>query len=401
MKVADLLSNGNWSIPPEAQSIFSALNLPEGGNDEIIWNASLSGEFLVSAAVNKMRFKEGNVRWSKYLWNSYLHPSIASNVWKLIYGLYMDDEKMVSHGYDMVSQCCICENAEHNMHHLFWECDFSSNTWNWLVGTFQFAVPTSFEDIWKSAINKSPLVQQVWITTACSTMKELWFQKNRFFFDNIKPNISSFNNRIMKMVFEGGMRITWSKWNHIYDLNLITFFNMSPRKSKIQFIKPCYWFAPEADFTLFYCDGASLENPGAGGLGVVVRNHLCRVMGAISGGLGTATNYIPEVYAVVVAAELVVDWELQKIIIHPDSKTVLNQFACNQIPWFIKVRWYNVVKNLIVIRLAHCFREINFSDDCAAKRGARLLVGEINIYIGRPSWLGRVETLEVVYYRFC
>ncbi|XP_026398926.1 uncharacterized protein LOC113294764 [Papaver somniferum] len=308
---------------------------------------------------------------------------------------------MVSHGYDMASQCCICENAEDNMHHLLWECDFSSNIWNWLVGIFQFAVPTSFEDIWKSAINKSPLVQQVWIIATCSTLKELWFQKNRIFFDNIKPNISSFKSRIMKMVFESGMRITGSKWDQIYDLNLITFFNLGPRKSKIQYIKPCYWFAPEVDFTLLCCDGASLVNPGAAGLGVVVRNHLCQVMGAISGGLGTAINYIAEVYAVVVAAELAVDWELQKIIIQSDSKTVLNQFACNQMPWFIKVRWYNAVKNLTVIRFVHCTREINFSADCAAKREARLLTGERNIYIGRPTWLGRVEMPEVVYYRFC
>ncbi|XP_026398927.1 uncharacterized protein LOC113294765 [Papaver somniferum] len=246
---------------------------------------------------------------------------------------------MVKRGYELASRCCVCEESQDSMNHLLWHCYFSVEIWIWLVNIFEVGLPHSFDNIWNYSNNKSPLMKEVWITAACSVIKELWFQKNKKYFEEVKPNIQHFKQNIIKMVSEGGLRMKGTKWNHNYDLQIIDFFNLGCRQNKFQCIKSFYWIPPQIGFTLFYCDGASVGNPRAAGFGIVVRNHLCQVVGGMAAGIGIATNYIAETYVVVCAAELTVEWGKKHIIISSDSKTVISEFARNQLPWFTRMRW--------------------------------------------------------------
>ncbi|XP_026399265.1 uncharacterized protein LOC113295130 [Papaver somniferum] len=308
-----------------------------------------------------IRHKEQEVVWSKHIWNSYLHPSIASNVWKLLQCVYSDDTVMVKNGHDMVSRCCICASEQDSMQHLLWECKFSTDIWAWICSIFKFSQPKSFDDVWKCAAHFSSLIKQVWITTACSILKELWFQKNKCYFEGKNPNAQAFKCRIMKLVNEGGLRITGTKWNQSYDAEIIARFNLGTRSSKFQCIKSCHWYPPEKGFVMFCCDGSSFGNPGSAGFGVVVRDPDFQVIATLTGGIGISSNYLEETYGVMCAMELVVEWKMQKIII-------------------VKV---------------------NFSADNVAKKGASLAAGDKIVHIGRTQFLPRVEMPDVVYYRFC
>ncbi|XP_026442839.1 uncharacterized protein LOC113342543 [Papaver somniferum] len=192
--------------------------------------------------------------------------------------------------------------------------------------------------------------------------------KNKKFFEEIKPSELQFKKRIRKLVFEGGYRMKGNKWNQSYDLQVITFFKLGIRPSKFQCIKSCYWSPPPIGYTIFCCDGSSFGNPGADGFGVVVRNHECQVIGALSGGIDVVTNHIAEKFVVLCATELAGEWNLQNIVINSDSKTVIDGFLKGQVPWFIKKRWQKAVSRISSIIFQHCFREINFSIDTVAKR---------------------------------
>ncbi|XP_026399979.1 uncharacterized protein LOC113295864 [Papaver somniferum] len=183
--------------------------------------------------------------------------------------------------------------------------------------------PKSLDDIWRSASKCSSLIKQVWITAACTIIKELWFQKNKKFFENIKPNAQAFKCRILKLVHEGGLRITGTKWNQAYDNEIIARFDLGTRFSKFQLIKSCQWSPPEIGFVMFCCDGSSFGNPGAAGFGVVVRTSDCQVAATLSGGIGIASNYLAESYGVICAMELADQWNMKKIIIVSDLKTVI------------------------------------------------------------------------------
>ncbi|XP_026460828.1 uncharacterized protein LOC113361980 [Papaver somniferum] len=174
MKVANLLNGNSWCIPTELQSIITSACLPDinGGEDKMIWTGHKSGKFVTSAAVERVREKEPKLAWPNYIWKPFLHPpSIASNIWKLQQGVYMDDEEMRKIGYETVSRCCICQEAEDNMNHTLWQCKFSLEIWSWLNSIFGFKNPNSFEDICAAAKSaaakyKSLIIKEIWMTTA-------------------------------------------------------------------------------------------------------------------------------------------------------------------------------------------------------------------------------------------
>ncbi|XP_026454527.1 uncharacterized protein LOC113355790 [Papaver somniferum] len=172
------------------------------------------------------------------------------------------------------------------------------------------------------------------------------------------------------MVLEGGYRMKSNKWNQNYDLQIINFFNLGARHSTT-------------------------------GFGVVVRDHTSQVLGVLSGGIGIGTNYIAEVYGVVCAAELAVEWGTKNIVLCSDSKTVIGDFSQGKVPWFIHMIWRKATSKIVSIIYMHSFRETNFSADSVAKRGSTLAAGERQIIMERPSFLTRIELPEMAYYRFC
>ncbi|XP_026451545.1 uncharacterized protein LOC113351837 [Papaver somniferum] len=336
------------------------------------WLGDIKGNFSTSSAVNLIRYKEQPLQHYTKIWNSYLHPTIASKIWKLIQGVYVDDSVMVKRGYELASRCF-----------------------------FRFQIPNSFEDVWSIAKSKSPFIKECWIIAACAILRDLWFQKNRMWFEQIKPNMQSFKAIIKKTIYERSLIIKSNKCNSDIDTQVILYFNLEPRRIKFQSIKMCHWIPPSLGFIMFCCDGASVGNPGCAGFGVVIRDHLCQVLGVITGGIGVATNYLAEVYAVINAVELAVSWGLQNIIICSDYKTVITEFENNKVPWFVRMIWNKARNHIHEIHFLHNYREINFVADTAAKKGAKMSAGQRLVYTGRPIFLTRVEYPNVDYYRIC
>ncbi|XP_026419615.1 uncharacterized protein LOC113315567 [Papaver somniferum] len=367
----------------------------------MVWSADLKGKFSTSAAVERIRSREPKVNWPAYIWKPFLHPAIASNIWKLQQQIYVDDKVMIKNGFEVVSRCCICTAEQDCMEHTLWKCQFSINAWAWICSIFEFEIPQSFIDVCKLAHHKSPLSKEVWMIVACSIIKELWFQKNKKLFEEKSPQLNEFKRKIWQFVYEGGFRMKDTKWGQSYDQHIIDIFQLGVRQIKYSYIKECFWKAPDQNFILFCCDGSSFGNPGAAGFGIIARDSSCEVIGEMSGGVGTATNYIAEILAVIYALEWAFVLKAQKVIIRSDSKTVINDFCNDCVPWMFRARWLNAKQNSENIIFQHCFREVNFSADDLAKRGAGLRAGERIIHNGRPSFLKGVEMLNIVYYRIC
>ncbi|XP_026459106.1 uncharacterized protein LOC113359736 [Papaver somniferum] len=143
--------------------------------------------------------------------------------------------------------------------------------------------------------------------------------------------------------------------------------------------------------------GHHLEIISAVGFGVVIRDHLCQVLGVISGGIGIAINYIAEIYAIICAVELAVERQIQEVILNSYSKTVVTEFAGNIMPWFFKMRWNKEIVKIHSLWFRHSFRETNFSTDTAAKKGALLAAGQREIYCGRSKDSSQTNTHRTTY----
>ncbi|XP_026428725.1 uncharacterized protein LOC113324643 [Papaver somniferum] len=203
------------------------------------------------------------------------------------------------------------------------------------------------------------------------------------------------------MVHEGGGRMKGNRWGQNYDSQIISFFKLGTRYIKFMCIKELFWYPPKEDYILFCCDGASFGNLGNTGFGVLARDSNFQVIGTLSGGVGIATNFIVEIYVVLCALEWAISLQLKKVIITSDSKPVINLSDSKRVPWYVRTRCQNVIKQFEDVVLQHCYMEINFSSNLLEKKGATLVAGEIIFHSRRPQFLNIIEMPDTPYYRFC
>ncbi|XP_026435796.1 uncharacterized protein LOC113333588 [Papaver somniferum] len=232
----------------------------------------------------------------------------------------------VAQGYYIASMCSVCKQNQDSMPHLLWSCNFSLKIWKWLGNIFNFPIPVSFENIIHCAKNHSPIVREIWTTAAFCIMRELWFLKNRIMFENVQPNENDFISRILYLVHLGGYMMKGNRWSQDYDSQILNFFQLGHMSIKFTAIKECIWLNPPKGFVLFCCDGAAAGNPGLADFGIITRDHVCAVLGTISGGIGVASNYIAESLAIIWALEWSVKMQHDNIIIRSDSKSVVEDF---------------------------------------------------------------------------
>lgn len=151
----------------------------------------------------------------------------------------------------------------------------------------------------------------------------------------------------------------------------------------------------------FCCDGASRGNPDRTGVGVVVRDSDANVLGAMSVGFGVRTNYLAELFCIIVALEWT-KFGIGDICIRTDSMGAVQAYNSDtlEIPWFLRQRWMVVRARYNKIRFVHTYREANFSADVMAKRGYLLEDGEGINYDNKPEFIRLVELPNVIYFRF-
>ncbi|XP_026416392.1 uncharacterized protein LOC113311808 [Papaver somniferum] len=170
-----------------------------------------------------------------------------------------------------------------------------------LSGQFQCLNPTYFEEVLQVAKRKSGAIKAIWFNCAFNTMTELWHTRNRVIYKDEKQNIIKFKQRIIRFTGEFGVRIKSSKWNGMYDMNILLYFGITGVKTQCTQVKQCHFKLPSRNQILICCDDASKGNPGNAGFGFVAKNEIGDCVGAASGGLGLAINYLAEVMALVMA----------------------------------------------------------------------------------------------------
>ncbi|XP_026400004.1 uncharacterized protein LOC113295885 [Papaver somniferum] len=322
--------------------MFDINELPVADNNEDrrIWSFSITGDFTVASAVEAIRRKYPKLQWTKK------------------------------------------RNDEENLEHILWNCKHSEIVWKWLGDMFCFKHPRSFEDIFKFVMQKSFAVKEIWLSAAFITLRELLFLRNKCVFENESFNEQSTKTRILKLTAESEVRMKGKMWNSFYDLQILKLFNMSRRRTVSTRIQEIYFLLPVNNQILLCCDGASKGNPGMSGYGFVGRTSNGECIVAMAGGLGVATNYFAEVMALLCAEEWAIKNGKLEVIFRIDSKAVIKAFTSGHIPWFAVTRWSKITERLQSWCFIHSYREVNFSADFMAKKGANMARGENLLFKG-------------------
>lgn len=109
------------------------------------------------------------------------------------------------------------------------------------------------------------------------------------------------------------------------------------RKVKLREPVECFWEPPGVDELMLCCDGAARGNPGVVGEGVVARDTDSNVLGVMCIGLGITTNYLVEVFVVIVGLQCATKFGMTQVCIRTDSMAVVHTFAASiyDVTWFI------------------------------------------------------------------
>ena len=74
-----------------------------------------------------------------------------------------------------------------------------------------------------------------------------------------------------------------------------------------------------------FIDGASRNNPGESGIGVILKDEHGVTVEKISGYIGMATNNIAEYIALLTCLKVVSTMQCQKLLVHSDSELMVKQ----------------------------------------------------------------------------
>ncbi|XP_026396970.1 uncharacterized protein LOC113291684 [Papaver somniferum] len=341
VKVSAIWTDGHWNIPTEhldrmlADGIdVNQLPTPSGGDGSRIWMPDYKGDFSVQSSKELIRQKYAKFDGATLLWLKEIHPTLAAQNWKFLHGACATYDVIKRRfKINLASRCILCGVAEETLEHVLFQCAFAGRAWNWIAGIFGLVPNANLVISIKEAKERSKMVRDMWLLANFVIRSELWAVRNRAVFQHKKANWSLFFNRVLKLIQEYAVRLK-----------------------------------------------------GFAGAGVITRDENCVVLGAMSISLGVTTNYLAELYGIIVGLEWAARWGARRICVRSDSDSVVEAFKNSNLPWFSKLRWMEICKYYDSIRFLHTFREANFLADKLAKRGCLLANEEGTHYDGKPQF---------------
>ncbi|KAL5710244.1 hypothetical protein ACHQM5_020833 [Ranunculus cassubicifolius] len=150
------------------------------------------------------------------------------------------------------------------------------------------------------------------------------------------------------------------------DKHILLKLKITPKLVNAPKYLECYFTLPPEGMVLFSCDGASKGNPGKARWGFVIREHTGKILGAMAGGLGTSTNYVAELKAIVEAMKNAKEMQLKTIWIRTDSEAAAKVCNKGNIHWLFKSEFERLKSEFTWLLITSTWREINFSADACA-----------------------------------
>ena len=144
-----------------------------------------------------------------------------------------------------------------------------------------------------------------------------------------------------------------------------------PAKGKVR--RETTWRPPEPGVLKFNVDGAAKGNPGASGIGGVLRNEVGLILGyfSINSGFGSANE--AEVKAILKALLFCQQFCFGNLVIESDSTTAVGWVNSHERrPWKLRNEMNKIdslVASVNCLKVCHVFRESNSLADVLAKKG--------------------------------
>ena len=111
------------------------------GPNILRWGKLTGGSFNLKEACSYLENGDDQekVAWYDNVWAGNLWPKIKTFLWLLQNRKVLTWENLTKRGFIGPSHCPMCEQQEETINHLFNDCVWTSNLWDWLQGIFHLS----------------------------------------------------------------------------------------------------------------------------------------------------------------------------------------------------------------------------------------------------------------------
>jgi len=229
-------------------------------------NVILNDNRSVLTLKEAFKFKYGpgqNIQWAKEAWCADIPPSKSLMTWRLIHNKLPTDDNLTLRGCNFPSMCSSCQSSSENAFHLFFECSFAVQLWNWLASILNMHLNfNSPQDIW-SILNHGWTPQCRIVIKACiiNLINVIWYRRNQIRFqDKVISRNTAINTIISKASLSGNLTKKTSAVN-MQEFSIMKSCKVFIRPPKASITKEIIWSPPLHSWIKINTDGAAIKNP--------------------------------------------------------------------------------------------------------------------------------------------
>ncbi|XP_026399241.1 uncharacterized protein LOC113295102 [Papaver somniferum] len=223
-----------------------------------------------------------------------------------------------------------------------------ARAWNWISDIFGLSANYNLVVSFKIAKSRSKMIRDMWLVVKLVVRSELWAMRNKCVFERKKTNWNLFYKHVLKLIQDYSVRLRGYMLNSAEDVMILDYFRVVHSVKHQQHVE-VFWQPPDDNELQICCDGPARGNPGIAGDGVVARDANCAVLGAMSISLSVTSNYLAELYEIIVGLEWAMQWGFERICVRSDSFGVVEAFKNSSIPWFSRSRWMAICRHYVSI----------------------------------------------------
>jgi len=271
--ISSYIHNFIWQVPqeihlayPSLQQKLSLITIPLNlKEDRFIWKHSHDGNLsFKDAYLFQTNTTVSPPAWCKYIWNIAIPPSKSLLSWRILQDKLPTDEQLSKRGCQIPSVCNLCALSSENSAHLFLDCAFATQIWNWLrsILSINFSV-SCFSELFKVyEIAWSPQCKLVILSAIINCFNIIWWCRNQRRFNDKIISINSATNLIISSTSLSGNITNLTARSSISEFVIMKHFNVKLKPSKPKSIKEVIWCPPVFNWVKCNTDRASNGNPG-------------------------------------------------------------------------------------------------------------------------------------------
>lgn len=189
-----LSSNGWWLDRSRSRSLLITLLkacLPDAHailssevEDKYVWYPNGergTGRFSTRETWRALFPSPQEVFWHKAVWFSGRIPKHAFLSWIAARDRMVTRDKLIRWGLGVSSNCVLCSGNDENRQHLFFDCAFSKQVWDYFMSRLNVSPPQSFDDVlrWLIALSRDKNVLLIIRLLFQAVVYLIWKERNQ------------------------------------------------------------------------------------------------------------------------------------------------------------------------------------------------------------------------------